>query len=60
MYIEHINLSNTDVYIKNNIRPIVLHLNLGEGVNRRVDLSSNYGYKIGNGAKICGADSLGC
>ena len=58
MYIEHMNLSNTDVYIKNNIRPIVLHLNLGEGVNRRVDLSSNYGYKIGNGAKICGVDSL--
>ena len=41
MYIEHMNLSNTDVYIKNNIRPIVLHLNLGDGVNSRVDLSSS-------------------
>ena len=30
LYVEHINLTNTDVYIKNDTRAIVLHLNLGK------------------------------
>ena len=58
MYIEHINLTNTDVYIKNDTRAIVLHLNLGKDVNRREDLKTVYGYKLGNGSKICGVNSL--
>ena len=58
LYVEHINLTNTDVYIKNDTRAIVLHLNLGKDVNRREDLKTVYGYKLGNGSKICGVNSL--
>ncbi len=57
LFIEHLNLTNTDLYIKNDTRAIVLHLNLAEGIDRRSDLT-NYNYKLGSNARICGVNSL--
>ncbi len=57
LFIEHLNLTNTDLYIKNDTRAIVLHLNLAEGVDRRSDLN-NYTYSLGSNARICGVNSL--
>ncbi|WP_413442565.1 hypothetical protein [Synechococcus sp. MIT S1220] len=57
LFIEHLNLTNTDLYIKNDTRAIVLHLNLAQGVARRSDLV-NYTYNLGTNARICGVNSL--
>ena len=57
LYIEHLNLTNTNLYIKNDTRAIVLHLNIGGDVERRRDLE-NYTYNLGTNARICGVDSL--
>ena len=57
VFIEHLNLTNTSLFIKNDTRAIVLHLNLAEGVARRSDLD-RYTYNLGPNARICGVNSL--
>jgi hypothetical protein len=59
LYIEHINLENTEIFIQNDKRAIVLHLNLGDGITRRNDLVNNYNYKISGESKICGVNYIG-
>ena len=53
IFIEHMKLTRTKLYIQNDDRAIVLHLNLDKGVERRSDLI-DYNYLIGPNAKICG------
>ena len=56
LYVEHLNLSNTEIYIENVGRPVVIHPYLASG-NRRTDLS-NYQYSLQGSAKLCGVDSI--
>ena len=59
LYIEHIKLNNTQVFIKNDTRAIVLHLNLGDGVDRSSWHQQNgHSYQLGENSKICGVNSL--
>ena len=59
VYVENLNLTNTHVYIKNDTRAIVLHLNLEEGVNRSNWLTTNgYTYSLGEKSQLCGVNSL--
>jgi len=55
VFVEHLNLTNTQIFIENGDRPVVLHLNLpaGGGV-RRSDLSA-VGYSLQGISKICGS-----
>ena len=55
LYIEHLNLSNTEIYIENVGRPVVIHPYLASG-DRRSDLS-NYQYSLKGSARLCGVDS---
>ena len=58
IYIENLNLTNTHVYIKNDTRAVVLHLDQEEGVNRSNWLTT-YGhtYSLGHESQLCGFDS---
>ena len=55
LYVEHLNLSNTEIYIENVGRPVVIHPYLASG-NRRLDLSNYHSLK--GSAKLCGVDSI--
>ena len=58
IYIEHLRLTNTKVFIKNDTRAIVLHLNLEEGVNRSNWLTANgHEYSLGANSQLCGVNS---
>ena len=57
VFIEHINLSQTQLFIQNDDRPVVLHLGLPPGGgSRRSDLGGHQ-YSLNNNSKICGANS---
>ncbi|MDA9739863.1 hypothetical protein N9U66_00555 [Synechococcus sp. AH-736-M20] len=57
VFIEHINLSQTQLFIQNDDRPVVLHLGLPPGGgSRRSDLGSHQ-YSLNNTSKICGSNS---
>ena len=59
IYVENLNLANTNVYIKNDTRAIVLHLNVKEGVNRSNWLTTNgHTYSLGDRSQLCGVNSL--
>lgn len=58
VFIEHINLSTTKVFIQNDDRPVVIHLELpAAGGERRNDLKNTYRYSLEGNTKFCGADS---
>ena len=59
IYIENLKLTNTHVYIKNDTRAIVLHLNLEEGIDRSDWLTTNgHTYSLGDRSQLCGVNSL--
>ncbi|QNI93961.1 putative conserved membrane protein [Synechococcus sp. A15-127] len=57
LYIEHLNLNNTEVYIENNGRPVVIHPYITTG-NRRSDLVNNYQYSLKGSGKLCGVNAI--
>ena len=58
VFVEHINLSTTRVFIQNDDRPVVIHMELpATGGMRRSDLTNTYRYSFKEGSKFCGADS---
>ena len=58
VFVEHINLSTTRVFIQNDDRPVVIHMELpATGGIRRSDLTNTYRYSFKEGSKFCGADS---
>lgn len=57
VFIEHINLSQTQLFIQNDDRPVVLHLGLPPGGgSRRSDLGSHQ-YSLNNNSQICGSNN---
>ncbi|HJN36990.1 MAG TPA: hypothetical protein QF626_10795 [Prochlorococcaceae cyanobacterium Fu_MAG_50] len=56
LYIEHLKLSKTNLYIENDEnRPVVLHFGLPEGQSKRNDLSGTF--KLESESQLCGVDS---
>ena len=54
LYIQRLNLTkNTKIFIKNDTRAVVLHLNVDDSVSR-----GNETYFLGSGSKLCGVNSL--
>ncbi|WP_037990806.1 hypothetical protein [Synechococcus sp. CC9616] len=53
IFIEKLNLTKTQLFIKNDTRAIVLHLNVGENTSR-----ANYQYTLRTNAQLCGVNSL--
>ena len=56
VYIEHLNLSKTKLFIENDdARPVVLHFEIGDDMNRRSDLDGVY--QLSGTSQLCGVDS---
>ncbi|AII44101.1 hypothetical protein KR100_12145 [Synechococcus sp. KORDI-100] len=54
LYIQRLNLTtNTNIFIKNDTRAVVLHLNVDDSVSL-----GNETYFLGSGSKLCGVNSL--
>ena len=55
IYLESLNLSETEVFIENGNQPVVLHLG-DSGIVRRNDIQSNYKYELATGSQLCGTN----
>ena len=54
LYIQRLNLTNnTKIFIKNDTRAVVLHLNVNQDVSQ-----GNESYLLSSGSKLCGVNSL--
>ena len=56
IYLENLNLSETEVFIENENQPVVLHLG-DSGIVRRNDMQSNYKYELDSGSQLCGTNT---
>lgn len=57
VFIEHINLSQSQLFIQNDDRPVVLHLELPPGGGNRRSIFEGHQYSLKNNSKICGSNS---
>lgn len=56
IYLENLDLSETEVFIENDKQPIVLHLG-DSGMTRREDIEGSYKYELRSGSQFCGTDT---
>lgn len=59
VFIEHINLSETQIFIQNDDRPVVLHLELPPGGGNRRSIVEGYQYSLKDNSKLCGSNNGG-
>jgi len=57
MYIEHMNLENTKIFIENDERPVVLHLELPPTDSNHIEGLSSGRIELSNNSLLCGVNS---